>query len=112
MRISRSRVSASNSARLNGTVSTLPLWVHVTVACESLLRVRLGARRRLARRKRLRIGTRVGSHLLHKLGGDVVYDPIVPILAAQTNVALDSQRLKCFCDKRTRVTSKVPPPRS
>ena len=35
VRVSRSRVRTSNSARVSGTVSTLPACVHVIVVCGS-----------------------------------------------------------------------------
>ena len=62
--------------------------------------------------ERLRVGARVGADLLQELGGDVVDDAVVPVLAAEADVALDGQRLEALFDRRTSVTSKVPPPRS
>ena len=48
-----------------------------------------------------------------KLAGHVIDDAVVPVLAAQADVALDGQRLEALlADSRTSVTSKVPPPRS
>ena len=114
VRISRSRVRSSNSGRVSGTVSTLPAWVQVMVVCGSLLSVRL-ARSAAALQvgQRLRIGARVVAVLLQELAGDVIDDAIVPVLAAQPDVALDGQASgNAGCDRRTSVTSKVPPPRS
>ena len=95
VRVSRSRVSVSNSARVSGTVSTLPSCVQVTLVCVSLLSVRLARSAAACRpRQRLRIGARILAVLLLELRGHVVDDAVVPVLAAQAHVALDGQRLE------------------
>ena len=97
VRISRSRVRFSNSVRRQRHVSTLPPCVQVIVVCGSLLRVRL-ARSAAACRLASDCGStaRVGAVLFEKLRGDVIDDAVVPVLAAEPDVALDGQGLEAL----------------
>ena len=65
------------------------------LVCCSLLRVRL-ARSAAACKltSAIGIGARVAAMLLDELRGYMVDDAIVPVLAAQTHIALDGQRLE------------------
>ena len=86
----------SNSARVSGTVNTWPAWVQVMLACGSLLRVRLAARRPAVERGQRHADRCAGRRrcCLMNLLGDVIDDAVVPVLAAQPHVAFDGERLE------------------
>ncbi len=97
VRMSRSCVSVSNSARETGTVSSWP-------ACDDgharLFDLPEGALGPLGggveHRRGLRIVARVGAVLVPELLRGPVRDAVVPVLAAEPHVALDGERLEAL----------------